>query len=108
MAIPALWYGLDLAARSRATSYLDTMHGQYAQGAVLAFSLLLMSFVGALRQDGRPVVVALVSACAAILALAGIAFPGDAMSPGVAGGVVALLAAGAYALACLRDGQRPR
>jgi hypothetical protein len=108
MAIPAAWYGLDLAARSRASSYLDTMHGQYAQGAVLTFSLLLMSFVGALRQDGRRVVVALVSVSAAILGLAGIAFPDDPMSPGVAGGVVTLVAAGAYAFAGLRSGQRPR
>jgi hypothetical protein len=43
-----------------------------------------------------------------ILGLAGIAFPDDPMSLGVAGGVVTLVAAGAYAVAGLRSGQRPR
>jgi len=106
LTVPAVWYGIELAGRSRTTSYLDTMHGQYAQGAVLAFSLVLMSFVGAFHQPGRRVVVTLVSASAGILGVAGLLFPNDPMSLGTTWGTVALLAAGAYAAASARRGRR--
>lgn len=99
---PVAWYAAEMAALSRATSYLDTMHGQYAQGAVLAFSLLLLTFVGALRQPGRRIVVGLVAASAALLGLAGLLFPDDPMSVGRTWGALALVAAAAYAVVGLR------
>lgn len=107
-AIPAVWWGVDLAARSRATSNVDTMHGQYAQGAVLAFTLALIALVGALRQAGRRVVVLLASVSVGLLGLAGIWFPDDLMSLGTTGGLVSLVAAVVYAFVALRDDERHR
>lgn len=97
MAVPLLWYGTVMAGHSRATSYVDTMHGQYAQGAVLAFTLVLMSLSGALRRDGRGIVVTLVSLSAGALGVAGILFPHDAMSLGIGWGGLTVAAAVGYA-----------
>lgn len=107
-AVPACWYAVDMAVRSRTTQVLDTpsgqltVHGQYAQAAVLAFALALVAWAGTVRQPGRRFLVALVATSAAVVGVAGILFPHDLMSVGVVGGGLTLLASGAYAVAGLR------
>lgn len=109
MVVPAAWYGVDMALTSRVTNVLDTpsgtftVHGQYAQAAVLAFALILIAAVGTLRQPGRRILVAPVAVAAGILGSAGILFPHDLMSLGTTGGTLTLVAAGAYAVAGLRS-----
>ncbi len=103
MVLPACWYAVDLALTSRVTRVLDTpsgeytVHGQYAQAAVLALALLLAAAVGCVRQPGQAVVVALVTGCAAVVAVAGLLFPGDLIGIGSTWGTVTLAAAATYA-----------
>jgi hypothetical protein len=114
IALPTIWYGVDMALTSRTTSVLDTpsgtftMHGQYAQAAVLAFTLILVAAVGVLRQPGRRFLIALVVVSACILGTAGLLFPHDPMSLGATWGAVTLVAAAAYAVVGLRPtNERP-
>lgn len=109
MAVPAAWYGIDMALTSRATHILDTpsgeftMHGQYAQAAGLAFALILLASVGTLRRPGRPFLVALTTTAAALMGIAGILFPHDPMSMGTSWGVATLTASAAYAILTVRQ-----
>jgi hypothetical protein len=108
MAVPAGWYAVDMALTSRATQVLDTpsgqftVHGQYAQAAVLTFALVVLAAVGTLVQPGRRFLVALIAISGGIIGFAGILFPDDLMSLGAAWGTVTMAASGAYAVAGLR------
>ncbi|HEX5532322.1 MAG TPA: hypothetical protein VFX33_01120 [Actinomycetales bacterium] len=109
MAIPTAWYGVTMAINSRTTAWIDdahdlTVHGQYSQAAVFAFSLLLLGLVGSLRQCGRRIVAVLAAAAAVPVGIAGIVFPEDLMSPGVAGGAATIAAALVFAALALRPG----
>jgi hypothetical protein len=108
MCVPAGWYAVDMALTSRATRVLDTpsgqftLHGQYAQAAVLAFALVFVAAVGTLRQPGRRFLVALVAISAGMIGAAGVLFPQDLMSLGATWGTLTLAASAAYAVAGLR------
>lgn len=102
MTLPGLWHAVTLARESAATSYLDTMHGQYAQGAVLSTALVLTALVSSLRQSGWRFTGCLAALAAAIVGLAGIVFPDDLMSVGRTWGALTVVSAVVYATALLR------
>ncbi len=112
MAVPGCWFALDVALASRTTRVLDTpsgeytLHGQYAQAAVLALALVLAAAVGSIRQPGQIVVVALVSVSAAVVGVAGLLFPEDLLSVGSAWGAVTLGAAATYTMGVLLGGRQ--
>lgn len=112
MAILAAIWGGSLAIESRTTRILETpsgeftMHGQYAQAAVLAFTLALLALLGSFKQPGRWVVVPLVAVCTAIWGIAGLLFPDDATSPGAIWGAIAIAAAAAYLAAAAISARR--
>jgi hypothetical protein len=115
LAIPGATWGAALAIEARTTRVLETpsgdftMHGQYAQAAVLAFALVLLALLGSVEQLGRGLVVALVATCVAVWAVAGILFPDDATSPGGAWGTIALVGVVAYVTcAAVSARRRPR
>lgn len=105
ISVPALAWGTKLARESRIEAWLETpsgdfsLHGQYSQAATLAFAIALLALVGALRQPGRWIIVALASVSTALWGIAGIAFPEDATSPGTTWGIVAMVAAAVYVAA---------
>ena len=104
-AVPASVYAFVYLRASANTSYLDELHGGYAQAGILAFLLVLSTLVAALGGRGWQVPAWSAVAAAAMLGTAGILYPSDPSSVGQVGGVGLVAAALVLAVLTLT---RPR
>jgi peptidoglycan/LPS O-acetylase OafA/YrhL len=102
-AVPAAIWAVDNLRLSAETSYLDTMHGQYAQAGVLGLALAASAVVAARRSAGWMWVAGSTVFCTLVLGFAGLVFPEDPASLGTTGGVVALTLAAAFIAAAGRN-----
>lgn len=98
-AVPASVYAFDNLRLSANTSYLDDLHGGYAQAGILALLLVLGTLVAAAGASGWQVPAWSTALAAAMLGVAGVLYPADPSSVGQVGGSGLILAA--FVLAAL-------
>jgi hypothetical protein len=104
-AVPALSYAIVNLRASANTSYLDELHGGYAQAGILACLLVLSTAVAAFGAPGWRVPAWSSVVATAMLGTAGILYPSDPSSVGRPGGVGLIAAALALAVLTIT---RPR
>lgn len=92
-AVPALSYAIVNLRASANTSYLDELHGGYAQAGILALLLVLSTAVAALGAPGWRVSAWSAVVATAMLGTAGILYPSDPSSVGRSGGIGLVAAA---------------
>lgn len=100
--VPALVYAVENLRLSAETAATAELHGGYAHAGVVAIALAGSAVVAARRAAGWRWVAGSTVAGTVLLGLAGLLFPDDPSSLGTAGGVAALLLAGAFLAAALR------
>lgn len=92
-AVPAVSYAIVNLRASANTSYLDELHGGYAQAGILALLLVLSTAVAALGAPGWGVPAWSAVVATAMLGAAGVLYPSDPSSVGRPGGFGLLAAA---------------
>jgi len=91
--VPALPYAIVNLRASANTSYLDELHGGYAQAGILALLLVLSTAVAAVGAPGWRVTAWAAVVATAMLGTAGILYPSDPSSVGRQGGFGLIAAA---------------